>query len=265
MFWLYLNVITLLINTISIPYDNGANILGSKNAPKALIPYLNFLNIDKKLDINCNNHLTNVLGDGFLGVWSTLNENKFPLVIGGDHTVAIPSVYAVNEYCNMNSYKLGVLWCDAHADFNTMETSPSKNLHGMPVAILSGHTLPALSFGNPLSTSQFGYYGVRDIDSLEFMRFQEYNMKILDNDYDIDDWLTRFDKIHVSFDIDCLDPTVTSCVNTPVKNGKSIEEMQKLFNKVKESNKLISLDIVEYNSDKGENHTIIMDIVKELF
>jgi arginase len=255
----------LLVNTISIPFDNGANIKGSQKAPDKIIEKLDFLNIDNKYFIDVNQHLVTLFGDGFLTAWDTLNSNKFPLTIGGDHTVAISSVQASNEFTKMNSDILGVLWCDAHADFNTMQSSISKNLHGMPVAVLCGHTLPILANGPPLDPMQFAYFGVRDIDSLEFYRFQEHNMKIVDSDLELDEWLKMFDKIHVSFDIDCLDPSVIKSVNTPVNGGKSVEQIKNIFEKVKKSGKLISMDLVEFNPDKGGDIDIVLDIVKTLF
>ena len=175
----------LVVNTINIPFDNGANILGSKNTPKILEPHLNFLNIDKKININTNNFISNVLDDGYNAVFSTMKDGKFPLTIGGDHTVAISSIFAVNEFCNLCNKSLGILWCDAHAYFNTMVTSPTKNIHGMPLAVLCGHTLPGLQISDLLSPNQFAYYGVRDIDTLEFMRIQEHNMCILETQKEI--------------------------------------------------------------------------------
>lgn len=265
---LYLTL-SLLVNTISIPYDHGANILGSRKTPDLLIPYLDFLELNDNKIINTDNQpITTILWNGYNSVTKTLENNKFPLTIGGDHTVAIASVNSVNDFCLKQNKSLGVLWCDAHADFNTIETSPSKNLHGMPVAVLCGHTLFSLACGTPLDTSQFGYYGVRDIDSLELFRIQEHNMSFLETNLNIDIWLKKFDCIYVSFDIDCLDPSETQCVNTPVNNGKSIQEMKYLFEKIKMTNKLIGLDIVEYNFDKGSDYSIIveiLDIVKRLF
>ena len=263
--WYNYLIFGLVVNTINIPFDNGANILGSKNSPKILEPYLNFLNIDKKININTNNFISNVLDDGYNAVFSTMKDGRFPLTIGGDHTVAISSVFAVNEFCNLCNKSLGILWCDAHADFNTMITSPSKNIHGMPIAVLCGHTLPALQMSDVLLPNQFAYYGIRDIDSLEFIRMQEHSMCILDNQKDIDDWINSYDYIHVSFDIDCLDPSVTNCVNTPVNNGKTSDEIKDLFKKVKNSRKLCSVDLVEYNSGNNDNHTVIIDILKSLF
>ena len=256
---------SLIINTINIPFDNGANMLGSKNSPKILEPYLDFLNIDDKITINTDNFISNVISDGYNAVLDTLYDNKLPIIIGGDHTVAISSVFASNTYCKKNNKSMGVLWCDAHADFNTIYTSPTKNIHGMPIAVLCGHTLNGLRMSDILKPSQFLYYGLRDIDSVELTRVQEYNMSILEESDDINNWLDNYDLIHVSFDIDCLDPSVTSCVNTPVNNGKTAEQVKNIFNKVKLSNKLCSLDIVEYNPLNEENPKIITDIVKELF
>ena len=160
---------------------------------------------------------------------------------------------------------MGVLWFDAHADFNTIETSPSGNIHGVPVAVLCGHTLNELSYGNSLEPSQFGYYGVRDIDSLEFNRFQYYNMNILDSEKDFTKWMRKFDKIHLSFDMDCLDPSIMSCVNTKVNNGLTMEKVRDKLKMIKDSNKLMSMDLVEYNPLLGDNSDVVEDILKTLF
>ncbi len=262
--WIYQVVLGFLINTINIPFDNGANILGSKNAPAKLSNSLNFLEINKKVDINCQQILSAVLFEGYREVKKSLEDNKFPIIVGGDHTIAACSVAASNEFSLKNNETLGVLWCDAHADFNTILTSSSKNLHGMPVAILCGHTLQAISNGPFLTPSQFGFYGTRDIDCLELLRFQQYNMNILE-EQDIDDWLLLFDKVHVSFDLDCIDPCIFNSVNTPVENGKSKIQMKHVFKKIKNSKKLQSLDIVEYNPDKGDEKDIVEELIKELF
>ena len=91
-----------------------------------------------------------------------------------------------NVFCQENNKKLGIIWFDAHADFNTMETSPSGNLHDIPISVLCGHTLPFLTFGEPLDTNQFAYYGIRDIDTLEFQRLQDYNMLILNRNFEFE-------------------------------------------------------------------------------
>lgn len=264
--WFYALYLGALIDIVSVPYDRGANIEGSKHAYLKLQSKFNFLHVDNVNFIDCENtKVRDVLGNGFLCCWDTLNKGNFPLLVGGDHTTAISSIFAANEYCNTNREILGVLWFDAHADFNTIETSPSGNIHGVPVAVLCGHTLNELSYGNSLDPSQFGYYGVRDIDSLEFNRFQYYNMNILDSEKDFTKWMRKFDKIHLSFDMDCLDPSIMSCVNTKVNNGLTMEKVRDKLKMIKDSNKLMSMDLVEYNPLLGDNSDVVEDILKTLF
>lgn len=259
----------LLVNVISLPYDNGANMKGSSNAFKTLKPDLlknEKINIDKIYNIETNQGRPRIqFGNAFYKCWDSLNSGNMPFLIGGDHTCAISNIFASNEYSLYNKEKLGVLWIDAHADFNTMETSPSKNIHGMPVSILCGHTLNMLSFGNYLEPSQFLYYGLRDIDSLEFDRFQTYNMNILDVEQDLYEWASNYDKIHISFDLDALDPSIFKGVNTPVQNGLTKENIEYIFSYIKNTNKLQSLDLVEYNPQNSENNELILELLEKLF
>ncbi len=259
-----------LINIINMPYNNGANIKGSNQAFNVLKKDLNFMKIENTYDIDTvNGHLRVILGRAYMGVWNSLNGEKFPLLIGGDHTCAIGSIYATNEFCLMNNERLGILWCDAHADFNTIETSLSGNLHGVPVSVLCGHSLPLLGFGKYLDTDQFCYYGLRSIDPNERIRLQENNMKTLnykeDCSNDLKQWISRFDKIHLSFDMDCFDKKDFENVNTPVNNGPSYKNIMQTLKIIKESNKLISMDLVEYNPTKGENNAPILDVLKTVF
>jgi len=263
--WSLMFVISLLIDIINIPYDNGANTIGSRYAYKELKNDLDFLPINNEYIINTNDHLRNVFGRGFFKVCNSLNFKNFPLCIGGDHTIALSSIYAVNEHCLFNKKKLGVLWFDAHADFNTMLTTPSFNLHGMVVSILCGHDIYSLSYGNPLKPSQFAYYGLRDIDELEFYRFQKYNMLLFNNEKELDKWIEKYDYLHLSFDMDCLDPDDFSGVNTKVKNGPSLENINKMLDRIRISNKLISMDIVEYNPKIEKNNSVIVKILKKVF
>ena len=269
---IYLNIITLSnafnINVISLPYDQGANKIGSRNAFNVLKEDLidsNKIKLNKIIELEANSrHLRIELGKAYIESWKSLDAKKIPLLIGGDHTCAIPNIFASNSYCIANKEKLGVLWIDAHADFNTIQTSPTKNLHGVPVSVLCGHTLPILSFGEELDPSQFLYYGLRDFDSLEFDRIQEHNMKILDNELELKEWCKNYDKIHISFDMDSLDPSIFSSVNTPVKNGLTLENISYLFNHVKNTKKLQSMDIVEYNPELGNQNEVILKMLEYL-
>jgi arginase len=182
-----------------------------------------------------------------------LETSNGPTVIaGGDHSISIGSISAVNDHCMVRSEHLGVLWCDAHADFNTPETSPSGNLHGMPVAVLCNHA-PFTSFGAGLNTHQFAYWGVRDVDDLEEKRMQHHGMLVLDTITEVMQWTKRFDRIHVSFDVDCLDPQIAPGVSTPVPGGVDYHTMEKLFQSLKETGKILSIDCVELNPSKDKN------------
>ena len=267
LFLLLTNVFAYNINIVNTPFDRGANIKGSSNAFNVLEPNLSIssLNINKIENIRSDKrHIRLVYNDIYMHTWRNLNEDKLSLQIGGDHSIAIPSIYAANTFCGLNKQKLGVLWIDAHADFNTIQTSPSGNLHGVPIAVLCGHTLPLLSFGEPLDTTQFAYYGVRDIDSLEFNRIQEHNMLLANNFEEIKEWMSNYDKIHISFDMDCLDPSIFSSVNTLVNNGLKLEQIYPIFHEIKSSDKLISVDLVEYNPLQGINNMIIIEILENM-
>tara|TARA_X000000368_G_scaffold418633_1_gene419114 strand:- start:2860 stop:3687 length:828 start_codon:yes stop_codon:yes gene_type:complete len=273
MLLIYINLLTS-VNVLNIPYDHGANILGSSKAYDILSPELNKLKIEKIYNIKTKNrHIRDILSDGFFSSREILNKNNKPLLIGGDHTIAISNIAAANEFCKINNERLGVIWFDAHADFNTIETSPSKNIHGTPISILCGHTLPALNMCfDAMDPFQFNYYGLRDYDTLEFFRIQENNMKILEDDIDLHNVLCIYDKIHISFDLDCLDPLIFDKVNTKVNNGLQIQNVLNSLKLIKESNKLLSMDIVEYNptlmSSKisiEESNKIITSIIQKTF
>ena len=126
-----------------------------------------------------------------------------------------------------------------------------------------------LAFGKYLTTDQFCYYGLRSIDPYEEKCLKENSMKILnyqeDCSNDLKQWIAKFDKIHLSFDMDCFDNNDFESVNTPVQNGPSYENIMNTLKIVKESNKLMSMDLVEYNPTKAENNAPIVDVLKTIF
>ena len=262
-FYLMTLSIGLLVNTINFPFDRGANIPGSYRAPELINRDLDFLNIVDNYTITSHrNHLRTVLGDGYFHVWNTLDRGIFPLIIGGDHTISASTISTCNDYTIMKKQRMGVLWCSAFADFNTIETSQTGFLHGVTVSILCRHTLPMLSFGEELQPHQFGFYGLRDLDSCEFKRFTDYNMCILESINNLEGWLESFDKIYLSLSLDVLNPDEFSYVNTPIPNGLSSVELKEVLHSIRKSEKLIAMDIVEFNPNKGENTTIISDLIK---
>ncbi|NJK81959.1 MAG: arginase [Chloroflexaceae bacterium] len=187
---------------------------------------------------------------------------RFPLVLGGDHSIALGSVAGATR-----GRKLGLIWIDAHADFNTAETSPSGNIHGMPLAALTGHGHPALTTVNGFASdsvplvqpSHVALIGVRDVDPLERVALAASGVHTFSM-HDIDrmgigsvmEQALRIvsrgtDGIHVSFDLDVLDPREAPGVGTPVPGGISYREAHLAMELIAQTDMLGSLDLVEVN------------------
>lgn len=186
-----------------------------------------------------------------------LEENVFPIVLGGDHSIAMGSVTGCSR-----KMRTGVIWVDAHGDFNTPETSPSGNIHGMPLAALCGLGDPRLvDLGWPgakIRPEDVVLIGVRDLDSEEQRLMREarvtvYTMKEVDRmglPRIAEEALNRLSglaRVHVSFDADVLDPEVAPGVGTPVLGGLTYREAHLLMELFADSGKITSLDLVEVN------------------
>lgn len=195
-----------------------------------------------------------------------VQENEFPIFLGGDHSMAMGTVGGVSAFATT-----GLIWIDAHADVNTPDTSPSGNLHGMPLAHLVGMGLPELvHLGRPgpkIDPHHVVLIGLRDLDAGErdYLRrigMRTYTMR------DIDErglaaivreaiiHMAELPRVHVSLDMDSLDPRFAPGVGTPVPGGLTYREAHLLMEMLAESLKVTSLDIVEINPilDDG-NHT----------
>jgi len=190
-------------------------------------------------------------------ILTCMAEDDFAIVLGGDHSISIGSIAAMAR-----RRPTGVIWVDAHGDFNTPETSPSGNVHGMPVAALIGQG--ALSLvnvgyaGAKLQPSQIVMIGVRDLDPEERARLAESHISVFTMT-EIDehgiaevtrralDRLNFMDVLHVSLDMDALDPEDAPGVGTPVRGGISYREAHLLMEILAHSGKVRSLDIVEIN------------------
>lgn len=189
---------------------------------------------------------------------NTMAENGFPIVLGGDHSIAAGSVAGVRA-----SGKVGVLWIDAHADFNTPDTSPSKNLHGMPLGALVGQEPAALApylNDEKVHPREVVLIGLRSVDSEERQLLLERAVKVFTM-RDVDELgiaeVTRqalnhftrrgIDRIHVSFDPDVLDPAIAPGVGTPVPGGLTYREAHLLMELLADDERVVSLDVVEIN------------------
>ncbi len=184
-------------------------------------------------------------------------EREIPLFIGGDHALAIGSIGGVTHHL-----PTGVIWIDAHGDFNTLKTSPSGNIHGMTLAVLLGDGYSELvNVGRPgakLPPEDVIMIGVRDLDPDERVRLRDsgiciYTMRDIDERgigaviREALQRLEHLERLHVSLDVDSLDPMEGPGVGTTAPGGLSYREAQLLMEIIADSKKMTSLDIVEIN------------------
>jgi arginase len=191
-----------------------------------------------------------------------VNKNNLSLVIGGDHSIGAGSVQSsIDKFGD----DLIVVWIDAHADINTKETSDTGNFHGMPVSSLLNINNSSLITSNRyLLPNQLIYVGLRAVDDkekdmindLEIEAYYMDEIKEKTIEYVISRLKERFQhqKIHVSFDVDGVDPHFLPSTGTPVNNGLTLNDMLKLANLVNSNiDNLVCLDVVEINIDIGDN------------
>jgi len=194
---------------------------------------------------------------------NTLTEGAFPLVLGGDHSVAAGSVAATAAFARRRRRGLGVIWVDAHADMNTPTTTTSGNVHGMPLAALLGTEPVELSkiggVTRKLKPSRTVLVGVRNLDVRErdlvkASGVHVFTMKDIDRvgiaavaEQALAIAGAGAAGIHVSFDLDACDPSFAPGVGTPVKGGLSYREAHMLMEMIADSGKLLALDLVEVN------------------
>ena len=212
-----------------------------------------------------------------------LRAGRMPVMLGGDHCLAIGSITAVARHCRETGKKLRVLWLDAHADFNTSDVTPSGNVHGMPVACLCGlgpEALTRLGGEAPaLQPGQIRQIGIRSVDPEEKRLVKQHRLDIYDMRY-IDevgmkrvmaqalDGVDAGTHLHVSFDVDFLDPGIAPGVGTTVPGGPNYREAQLVMEMIADTGRMGSLDIVELNPVM-DNHNataqLAVDLVESLF
>ncbi len=199
-------------------------------------------------------------------VSAIVGTGGFPLVLGGDHSLAIGSIGGV-----AHGRRVGVIWIDAHADFNTAETTPSGNIHGMSLAALTGRGHPdliaPLGLVPVLRETDIVLVGVRDLDAAERAALRESGVPIFTmHDIDrrgmaavMDEAIVRVSVgtvgIHLSLDLDALDPREAPGVGTPVFGGLSYREAHLAMELLATSGKLIGMDLVEVNPILDEHNT----------
>ncbi|NLZ92580.1 MAG: arginase [Firmicutes bacterium] len=195
----------------------------------------------------------------------TVKNDQIPVIIGGDHSIAMGSISGVAK-----EKEIGVIWVDAHGDMNTHETTVTGNIHGMPLAALQGYGHEKLVNifynGAKIKTSNVVIFGARNLDYREKLFIEQLGIKIVyyrdivSNGFKqemrqaVNYLLERVNKIHLSFDLDVIDPNFLPGVSIPVEGGISVAEADYLFDFFIQNNLLSSVDIVEYNPMFDSNH-----------
>ncbi len=298
------NGITRPVSLVGAPTDVGAGARGASMGPEALrvaeigaalrrqglevIDRGNLHGPDNpwKPPVGGYRHLEAVVAwnqQVYQAVLDELRHGHLPLLLGGDHSLAIGSISAVARHCREQGRRLRVLWLDAHADFNTSALTPSGHLHGMPVACLCGfgpERLTSLSGQQPaLTPDAIRQIGIRSVDPGEKHFVHEQGLEVFDMRY-IDEHGMRHTMeralagvdpevhLHVSFDIDFLDPDIAPGVGTPVPGGPTYREAQLCMEMIADTGRLASLDIMELNPAWDRRNTtaaLAVDLIESLF
>jgi len=213
-------------------------------------------------------------------VEKVLDQGRFPLCIGGDHSMAIGTIAGISSYCRKNKLKLGVIWIDAHADMNMEETTPSGNIHGMPLAASLGigneKLVNLLGFSPKLKPENCILIGIRSIDQMEKITIKKLKIPVYTmSDIDkigihriivrvLKQFREKVDHIHVSFDLDSVDPSIAPGVGTPVPGGLSYREAHLLMESIAECGCMSSLEVTEINpilDDKNRSARFAADVI----
>ncbi len=264
------------LRRIGAPVNEGCDIHGSQLAILALqAKGLNFgtvVTVDKKNEIEGEILHLNTLHDFLsrlkLEVSNTNQAGEFPLVYGGDHSLAIATIAALP---NKNR---GVLWIDAHGDCNTHLSSESKRIHGMPLAVAQGYGHPKLLEivgNNTVDSDKILLVGIRSLDEKEEELMTSWGLKWITQDeidtkgfewtkYQVKSFLETLDEIHLSFDCDSMDPALCPGVSTPVSGGLTPDQALDLVSLGFECVTVSSMDIVEFNPvhDQGKTSELIL-------
>ena len=217
-------------------------------------------------------------------VQKVMAKKNFPLILGGDHSIAIGTVSGISAYARKRRKKIGILWVDAHGDMNTPSTSPSGNIHGMPLASLLGLgprdlTHVGGSF-RKVDPRHVALVGIRSLDEGEKKHLKQTGAMVFTM-ADIDrQGIHRVmkkalahitdgtDFVHVSFDLDAVDPTVAPGVGTPVKGGLDYREAHLIMELISDAGVMTSLEMVEVNpilDERNQSAEFAVELIQSAF
>jgi arginase len=225
----------------------------------------------KEITATCTKHAELVL--------KTLEAGKVPIVLGGDHSVAAGTVAGVAEFYRRENKKIGLIWIDAHSDINTPDSSPSGNVHGMPLAALMGlgpaELANIFNFSPKVSPENCVLVGVRDVDAWEKENIRKAGVEVFTmRDIDERGMRTVIEEAlrmagrgtagyHVSLDMDWIDPEDAPGVGTPVRGGATYREAHLAMEIIADHGRMLSFEIVEVNPVIDE-HNRTADLAVEL-
>ena len=211
-------------------------------------------------------------------------RGHFPLVLGGDHSIAVGTVAGIAAHARKRGKRVGLIWVDAHGDINTPRTSPSGNVHGMPIAALLGLGPPALGGVagrfRKVEPRNVALVGIRSLDdgekrALRDLGIQVHTMTDIDRHgiHPVMEQAIRTASdgtsyVHVSFDLDAVDPTVAPGVGTPVKGGLDYREAHLVMEHLAESGVMTSLEMVEVNpilDDRNASAQFAVELIESAF
>lgn len=294
----------LAVSLIGAPTDVGAGCIGARMGPSALrvagiVRAIAEFGIDvrdcgdlhgptnpEQPAVHGFRHLAQVAQWSRLLHEATLIElraGRLPIMLGGDHSLAMGSISAVARHCRETGQSLRVLWLDAHADLNTAALTPSGNLHGMPVACLCGHgpsELTDIGGHTPaLAPQDIRQIGIRSVDPGEkrfvhALGIEVFDMRFIDENgmrHTMTQALHGLDErthLHVSLDVDFLDPDIAPGVGTIVRGGPTYREAQLCMEMIADTGRLGSLDVVELNPAldvRNQTAVLAVDLIQSLF
>ena len=216
-------------------------------------------------------------------VHAALAESFMPILLGGDHCLAIGSISAVARHCRRIGKNLRVLWLDAHTDFNTSALTPTGNVHGMPVAALCGYgpaELTGIGGVTPaIAPSVMRQIGIRSVDDGEKRFVKEVGLEVFDMRYidemgmkrTMENALAGIDDnthLHVSFDVDFLDASIAPGVGTALKGGPTYREAQLCMEMIADTGRMASLDVMELNPAldvRNGTAEVALELIESLF
>ncbi len=264
--------------------DLGVHINGAHLGPKEIlttlkVPYQNFEQNNNYLkDLTNNKHkneeeINKLNAQIYTYILKNIKKDKIPITIGGDHSIAIASALASASYYQ----DIGIVWVDAHGDYNTFKTTITGNIHGLPLASITNFEKELKPFTNTyINPKKTVIIGARALDKEELINLQKADVKVfttkdvktLGIEAIIQETLKIVgDKFHLSFDLDVIDPNQACGVSIPEENGLTVKEAEAINKALLKSQKVSAYDLVEYNPLKDRNEQtkkIALDLLKDV-